>query len=399
MSDKSRVAIVKVNSNDIKDEIKKAVDLIGGMEKYVYKGSKVLIKPNLVYPYPPPMVTSTEVIEAVTLLAFEAGAKEVWIGDSSSYTGKPLYGVGKWTNSDIFEIHGINKIASSTGATVLDFDECETVRLKINNGIILKEVDVYKPLLDADVIINLPALKMHFQTLVTLGIKNFHGIISDYWKVQFHRDEISQKLVDIHKVIKPKLTIIDGILAMQGLGPRTGTDVRMDVILASDDVVAIDAVASEVMGVKADEVETTRLAAMQGIGNGNLKNIIVLGERIENVMKELDRPDVRIEGIFPGIDVIKGGVCVHCYGRARIFLDALFDSGLLEKADIKTILIGVKPKMPDLDELKGNVLLVGDCAICASSNLRSALNDRVYSMDGCPPLVSVHQVLDEIKMK
>jgi uncharacterized protein (DUF362 family) len=399
MNKKSIVSLRKIKGSDIKDEVKKTVDLLGGMGRFVTKGSKVLLKPNLVYPYPPPMVTSPELIEAVAILVFEAGAKEVWIGDSSSYTGKPLYGNNRWENKDVFEIHGINKIAKSTGAKVLNFDECDTVRVKIDSGIILKEVDIFKPVLDADIIINLPALKMHFQTLVTLGIKNYHGIITDYWKMQFHKDEISQKLVDLHKVINTRLTIIDGLIAMQGLGPRTGTDVKMDVIMASQDVVAIDAVASEVMGLRADEVETTRLAYHQGLGQGDIKNISVLGDRIKDVAKTLDRPDTRIEGIFPGINVLKGGVCVHCYGRARIFLDSLTNSGLYEKANIETVIIGVKPKMPELKDLKGNVLIVGDCANYEASHLRTQLKDRVFLMTGCPPVVSVHYVLDEINKR
>ena len=399
MKKKAVVSLRKIKSDDLKGEIKKTLDLLGGIEKFVPRNSKVLLKPNLVYPYPPPMVTSPKFIEAITKLVFEAGAKEVWIGDSSSYTGKPLYGTNKWKNKDIFRIHGIDKIAKSTGAKILNFDDCETVNVKIDEGIILREIDVFKPIIDADIIINLPALKMHFQTLVTLGIKNYHGIITDYWKMQFHKDEISQKIVDIHKVIKTKLTIIDGIIAMQGMGPRTGTNVRMDVIIASQDIVAIDAVASEVMGVNADEVESTRLAHQQNIGQGEMKNIIVLGDKIKKVSKKLDRPDTRIEGIFNGIDVIKGGVCVHCYGRARIFLDSLVHSGLYDKANIKTLIIGVKPRIPEIDRLKGNVLIVGDCANYYASNLHVQLKDRIFLMAGCPPLVSVHNVLDEINKR
>ena len=399
MNIKSVVSLRKIRGNNIKEEIKKTLDALGGMKNFVSMGSTVLLKPNLVYPYPPPMITSPKFIEAVASLVFEAGAKEVWIGDSSSYTGKPLYGTNRWKSKDIFEIHGINKIAENTGAKVLNFDECKAVRVKIDNGIILKEVDIFKPVIDADIIINLPALKMHFQTLVTLGIKNYHGVITDYWKMQFHKDEISQKIVDIHKVIKTKLTIIDGIIAMQGLGPRTGTAVRMDVIIASQDIVAIDAVASEVMGLRADEVETTRLAHQQGIGQGEIKNITVLGDKIKNVSKKLDKPDTRIEGIFHGIDIIKGGVCVHCYGRARIFLDSLVNSGLYDKANIKTLIIGVKPRIPELNELKGNVLIVGDCANYEASDLRTLLKDRVFVLEGCPPLVSVHHVLDKIEKK
>ncbi|MCL4377599.1 MAG: hypothetical protein M1409_04340, partial [Actinobacteria bacterium] len=137
----------------------------------------------------------------------------------------------------------------------------------------------------------------------------------------------------------------------------------------------------------------------QGIGIGDIDSITVLGDKIKDVAKTLDRPDTRIEGIFPGINVIKGGVCIHCYGRARIFLDTLLKSGFYEKANIKTVIIGVKPKIPELKDLKGNVLIVGDCANFEASNLRTMLKDRIFVVEGCLPLVSVHNVLDKIYKK
>jgi len=395
MIDKSYVSVIK--GKDIKNTVREAINLIGGIGKFVKKGETVLIKPNLVYPYSPPATTNPEVIKVVGEFAFEAGAKEVWIGDSSTYTQKPLYGTGKWTNQEILEIDGIVKIAQEIGAKVIDFDKEETVKIEIPEGIILREVEVFRPVIDADVIINVPVLKMHFQTLVTLGIKNLHGIIPDKWKLQFHRDEISQKVVDLHKVVKPRLTIVDGTKAMQGLGPRVGTDVEMDLIIAGKDVVAVDAVSSEIMGVKSMEVETNRLAYTQGIGNADMAKIVVLGEKIEDVRKKLKRPDVSIAGVFPGINVIEGGVCVHCYGRARIFLDTLFDLCLPNNADISLVIIGVQPKVPDVNEIKGNVLIVGDCAIYSSSNFRQALGKQALCLDGCPPMVSVHRLIDKLK--
>lgn len=71
-------------------------------------------------------------------------------------------------------------------------------------------------------------MKMHFETLVTLGLKNYHGILPDSYKVQWHKDEIMQKIIDLHKGVKTTLNIMDGLVGMQGLGPRLGTSVPMD---------------------------------------------------------------------------------------------------------------------------------------------------------------------------
>jgi hypothetical protein len=254
-------------------------------------------------------------------------------------------------------------------------------------------------MLDADVVINIPAMKTHFETLVTLGIKNYHGIIPDRYKIMFHKDEISQKLVDIHKAVRTNLNIMDGIVGMEGLGPRLGSSVPMNLVLASSDVVSLDAVACSIMDIDPGEVETIRLADTQGVGVGRLDSIEVMGRSIEEVRRTFARPDVRISGLFPGFTIIKGGPCVHCYGRARIFLETLQKTGIPDNAGISTLLVGIKPRNPDLQEIEGDVVFVGDCAIESSTNLRYALGNRAHCLEGCPPIPSLHREIDRLKAK
>lgn len=395
---KTKVSIVKINQESIYDAVKRAVDLIGGFKSIIKNGDKVFLKPNLAYPYPPPATTDPRVVEAVTKLAFEAGAKEVEIGDSSAYSCKNILGVGRWTNKYVLEKTGMYKVAEKTGAKIIDFDTDDWKIVEIPNGVILKKAPIAKSILDADVVINIPALKMHFETQVTLGIKNYHGILPDHYKVQWHKDEIMQKIVDLHKVVKTHLTIMDGLVGMEGLGPRLGKPVEMNLILASEDVVSLDAVATEVMGMKAWEVESTRIAHSQGIGNGKMEDIVVVGEKIKDVMKVFERPDVSIDGIYP-FTIIKGGPCIHCYGRTKIFIEALLDENLANNADISTIFVGINPKQPDIEDIEGNAVFVGDCAINTAANVRYALGDRAICVNGCPPIASVHREIDMLKSK
>lgn len=390
------VSISKV-TNSIPDAVRQVVDLLGGMRRFVKKGDRVIVKPNLAYPYPPPATTDPRVVEAVATLCAEAGAGAVWIGDSTSYSCKDILGAGKWNNRDVIEQTGMDKAAVNAGASVLDFDLEPWKLVRIPDGIVLKKVEIAAAMLAADVVINVPVMKTHFECLVTLGIKNYHGIIPDHYKIQFHKDDIHQKLVDIHKVVKTDLTIIDGLLAMEGTGPRMGSPVEMNLVLAANDVVAMDAVCSEIMGINADEVETTRLAAVQGIGVMDLAAIEVLGERIESVKRNFVRPDVRIAGLYPGITVLQGGPCVHCYGRARTFLDTLRQTGIPDNAGISTLLVGIKPPNPELEDVEGDVVFVGDCALEGSTNLRYALGKRAHCMQGCPPIPSLHLLIDKLK--
>ncbi|MBN2072928.1 MAG: DUF362 domain-containing protein [Actinobacteria bacterium] len=390
----SKVSILKINDS-IFETVKKSIDLIGGINSYVKEGDIVLIKPNLAYPYPPPATTNPEVVESIAKLCVKAGAGQVNIGDSTSYSCKNILGYGLWSNADVIKRTKMDIAAKMSGARMIDFDMDTWKMIKIDDGIILKKAEIASSIMEADVVINVPVMKTHFETLVTLAIKNYHGIISDSYKIQFHKDDLNQKLVDIHKVVKTDLTVMDATLAMEGLGPRLGGTKKMDMIISGNDVVAIDAVATEIMGIEADRVETTRLAAAQGLGKMDLSEIKMYGLKIEDVREKFELPDVRISGIFPGITIIEGGPCIHCYGRARIFLEALKE--VKNKHDISYLIVGTKPYNPDYSEVKGKVVFIGDCAIEHSTNLRNALGKRAICVDGCPPIPSVHREIDKLK--
>jgi len=398
MSKKSVVSLVK-KQDTIYDAVKAAVGHLGGMGKFVKKGDKVILKPNLAYPYPPPATTDPRVVNAVIRLCFQAGAATVGVGDSSSYSCKNIIGTGKWDNKGLMDAWGMQQAVEGTKADIRDFDFEPWTMMDIPGSVVLKKAEIASAMLDSDVVINLPALKMHFETLVTLGVKNYHGILPDHYKIQFHKDDINQKLIDLHKAVKTDLVIMDGLIGMQGTGPRTGQPVEMNLIAASEDTIALDSVCCELMGLPADEVETNRLGQEQGIGNMDMDKIKVVGETIEDCSKKFKLPDVRLGGLHPGVTIIKGGPCVHCYGRARMFLDNLDNLGIKNYGGISTLIVGIKPRIPDLDEIDGDVVIVGDCAIESADNLRYGLGKRAYCMTGCPPIPSLHTVVEQIQEK
>jgi len=398
MDNKSIVSIAKKKST-IFNAVKEAVDLLGGMDKFVKKGDKVILKPNLAYPYPPPATTDPRVVNAVIKLCFEAGAASVGVGDSSSYSCKNIIGTGKWDNKGLMDAWGMQQAVEGTDADIRDFDFEPWTKVEIPKSVVLKKTEIASAMLECDVVINIPALKMHFETTVTLGVKNYHGILPDHYKIQFHKDDINQKLIDIHKAVKTDLTIMDGLVGMEGTGPRTGQPVEMNVILASRDVIALDSVACELMELPADEVETNRLGQEQGIGNMDMDKISVVGESIDACKKKFKLPDIRLGGLHPGVTIIKGGPCVHCYGRARMLLDNLDNLGIKNYGGVSTLIVGIKPRIPDLDEIDGDVIIVGDCAIESADNLRYGLGKRAYCMTGCPPIPSLHRVVEQIQEK
>ncbi len=144
------------------------------------------------------------------------------------------------------------------------------------NGKLLKNVYISKIVDEADVVINLPKFKTHSLTTFTGGIKNLYGVVPDGLRRRFHRDylrpeDFCQMLVDVYSITQPELTIIDGIMAMEGEGPGSGKMRNLGLILAGKDTTAVDAVASRIIGLKPEDVLTTRYAGERGLGISDLR--------------------------------------------------------------------------------------------------------------------------------
>jgi uncharacterized protein (DUF362 family)/ferredoxin len=279
MGNQAIVSIVRVN-DDIEAAVRKAVDLIGGVSSMISQGDVVLIKPNIIREEPSYMGTTTNigVIKATAKIVKEAGAIPV-VGEASG---------NQYDTEAIFESLGIREELGDV--KVLDLDQDEIVYVKIEGAKALKEVGVAKTALEADFIIDLPLLKTHMTTGITIGMKNMMGVLPQREKWKMHMSGLHQAIVDLNRLVKPGLVIVDGITGMEGLGPTIGTPVQMNLILAGNDVVAVDSVGAAVMGFTPEEIEHLALAGKDGLGVNDLREIEVRGERIEDVARPFKRP-------------------------------------------------------------------------------------------------------------
>ena len=191
----------------------------------------------------------------------------------------------------VAEKAGIKEVADEMDCPLVEFNECCEVNGSEHRT--FKKLEVAKVALDADVIISLPKVKTHSLTLLTLGIKNIFGCIPGIRKTQWHLKAganpryFAEMLVDLYGIVQPELTIVDGIVAMEGNGPNIGTPRHLGLIFAGIDCVALDAVITGVLSLPVREVITTKIAIDKELGIGDLNEIEVLGEKIE---------DVRIQG-------------------------------------------------------------------------------------------------------
>jgi uncharacterized protein (DUF362 family) len=371
MKHKSEVAIVK--GANAREMVERALSLIGGIERFVRSGDKVLIKPNICLPLPPEKgdSTSPEVVATLVELAKLAGASRVTVGESACW--------GLYT-PDNFEISRIAELSEAAGAELSYFDEEERIEVEIPNGVLLRKATIPRIVTEVDVIINAPKMKNNFVTMVTLGIKNLLALLTPEDRYGLHRGvngvELAYVLIDLIKVIKPQVTVIDGIVAMEGFGPHSGDLLKMDLVMASGDIVAIDAVASEIMGYQAMEIPTTQIAAKQNLGIGDLSQIELKGEKIENVRRHFTRPIFKYISDNPNVTTYFGGVCGGCIYRVQETENAIG----IDPQKKYALVFGRKVNLPekiDADE----VWLVGDCTAPYKRKYKNAI-----FVAGCPPL-------------
>jgi uncharacterized protein (DUF362 family) len=277
----ARVAIVRAQHyeiSEVRTAVSKSLALIGGLEQVVGRDTNVFVKINHLPPPSPPergIVTHPVFAEAVLSLLKETGAN-ITVGDDIESEG-----------DDGFALSGYREMCRRLDVKLVTLREAGFIARKCE-GTILKEVYISRLVLESDVIINLPKFKTHSLTLLTGGIKNLYGVIPAGLRRQYHGDflnveDFCRALVDIYSLAQPQLSIMDGIMAMEGEGPGSGKVRHLGVILASRDTVALDAIASRIAGLEHNDVLTTRFAAERGLGIADPVHIEIVGEKIEAV--------------------------------------------------------------------------------------------------------------------
>jgi len=271
---------------NIKHAIEGCVDRIGGFKKYVKPGERVLLKPNLLAPRAPETAVCThpEVARAAIQLVREAGGKP-FLGDSPGGRGVTRRSLEK-QHMQVFEISGLAEVARQEGVefVLLDGD----VELVPNPaGSTFMAFPLSSSVTGADAIINLARFKTHMQTQATAAVKNMYGCIPGQRKMEYHftagkagMDVFADMLIDLNFLVKPRLTVLDAVIAHEGPGPATGEPRPLKWLAASDDTFALDMVACSLTGLEPDYVPTIRRAVERGIGPKDIGEVKVLGEPI-----------------------------------------------------------------------------------------------------------------------
>lgn len=250
-----------VRSPDPAAAVRAAVDLVGGMGRYVPKGSTVFVKPNISWDKKPEQAATTDplVVETVVRMVKEAGAKKVIVADNACNDARRTY-----------VRSGIKEAAERAGADVPFMEQRRFVRMNLG-GTVIEDWDVYRDAIEADVIVNVPVAKHHGLSNVTLAMKNMMGLIGG--RRDLLHQNLPESVVDLTAFFKPSLTILDAVRLLKANGPQGSTlkdVVALNTVAASADPVAIDAFGVTLFG---DALETTDYRAFPHILEGAARGL------------------------------------------------------------------------------------------------------------------------------
>jgi uncharacterized protein (DUF362 family) len=244
----------------------KAIESLGGLKSFVKKGQKVVVKPNIGWDVAPERAGNTNpvLVKRIVQHCYEAGAKEVYIFDNTCDNWKRCY-----SNS------GIERAVKDVGGKMVPGNsESYYQKVEVKGGKKLTNTQVHELILESDVFINVPILKDHSSTHLTIAMKNLMGNVWDrqYW----HRNDLHQCIADFTSFRKPDLNIVDAYYVMKKNGPR-GTS-RGDVVLLksqiiSSDIVAVDAAAAKLFGMEPADVEYIKYANDMKSGTMDLSKL------------------------------------------------------------------------------------------------------------------------------
>lgn len=264
------------NLENVQNAIDKTFKLLE-IDKKINPNLRILIKPNLLMKRRPEEATTTHpmVILAVINRLKALGVKDITIADSPG----GLY--NKTHLLDIYNASGMKDVADKTGAKLNT--NVEYMPKGYMEGIKCKSFNIIKPVHDADYIISIGKVKTHGMTTMSGGVKNLFGCVPGLQKPELHcrfnnTEEFCEMLVDLAQCIKPNLTIMDGIVCMEGDGPSGGSPKECNFIAAAEDVFSLDVFLSKKIGLKPENVPTVLASSKRGLCSLNFDNIELVGD-------------------------------------------------------------------------------------------------------------------------
>jgi uncharacterized protein (DUF362 family)/Pyruvate/2-oxoacid:ferredoxin oxidoreductase delta subunit len=334
---KSTVALIRCETYDdelVYQAVERGIGLLGGISKFVQPGEKIVLKPNVLLGSSPQKCVTTHpaVFRAAAKVLQQTGAL-LYYGDSSGF------GTSEWN----MRRAELKPVADELGILLADFSKGK--QISHQTALLNKRFTIALGVLESDGLVSLPKLKTHPLTRLTGAIKNQFGCIPGLIKGQHHMKmpdpyDFATMLVDLNTLIRPRLYVMDGIVAMEGNGPRSGTPKQMNVLLLSHDPIALDSIACKIIDLDPALVPTSEPGEKSGLGAYRYENIEIVGDNMEQFIdKEFDvirKPPIPYEGNR-----------TRTFIKNRILPKPIIDIELCTNCGVCVTLCPVNPKAVD----------------------------------------------------
>jgi len=310
---------VQVVRND--DPYDAAATALAGFDLSPAAGRRVLLKPNAgrIAAAGDGVTTHPQVV-AAAIDAFRCAGAEVSVGES------PITGVN---TMEAFEATGIGAVSRERDCPLIDMDARPCVEVALPEGEAIRQLKVCPEVLEHDIVVSIPVMKMHMHTVVTLAVKNMKGCLWRRSKVELHMLPPAQDgdvrsldiaIADMAGVLCPHFSLIDGTVGMEGLGPSAGTAKPLGVVVAGVDAFAADAVACRLMGRDAAGVPHLRIGAGRGCGVIDVERIAVFPDNWMSFADPFEAAPRNLSIEFPEVTIHDSQSCSACQSTLLLFL-------------------------------------------------------------------------------
>ncbi len=376
----NKVAITKYDGS--LESIKKGIELTDGL-KGLKASDSILLKPNVVWggggskKLPKfGFLTTSRVVEGIVSHLKEKGFDRISIGEGSIANDE----VGSDTMKG-FVWSGIKKATQRYGVKLIDFNKESYDKVELGKH----KVEISRAVIESDFLIDVPVLKTHSMTKVSLGMKNLKGCLSMKSKKKFHMLDLHEMIALLNTKIKPDLTVIDGIYSMERGPTALGRAYRTDLIITGRDVFSCDVIGAKILGVDPSSVEYLRRFSEIIERSFDPAAVEVSGENFEDMKRPLEwKAD--LQGIFEeanieGVTMPWPGesFCTNCVVCSEFLVASFCKDNAGAKLSPVTFCFGGGAKAK---ENSGKVILFGDCAIRKNKSISTAVK-----VPGCPPKI------------
>ncbi len=345
------------------------------------KGKKVLLKPNAArIASPGDGITTHPLVVLATIDHLkEKEVDGIVIGESC------IFGVNA---QEAFRVTGMKEISDKGGVELIDLDQAEPTEITIPKGKVIRKIKVPNILKKFDFVISIPVMKTHMHAVVTLSLKNMKGVLWRREKARLHHLRCNEKITkgekeldvaisEMASVLFPDLSIIDGTVGMEGMGPAYGKAKKAAMIVIGNNALSADAVAAQLMGIAPESVPHLRLSAERGLGSIQAQHISIEPQDYLKWKTLFNPPPAQLSISFPGIVVHDKGSCSACLSTLMLFLQNYH----LQLTDYRLqdgkIHVGIGKHLTDFPE---GTILLGNCT--------SKMKGKGVFIRGCPPVSS-----------